>query len=146
MKNNLELRLQSLKEELNSTYTNSRTLELIYSTNPNIPSRTSEAKKLRVLREKINSLEKYMKCSEIESRLPDFTKMTKGEIKAFVDSSPVLHYCPVFTEYDCYEVVNDDYYGLILIHSYYHEDGWIAKGNGVKITPRVAKYLNSIGF
>lgn len=143
---NLERRLQSLKEELKSTYINSITLELVYSTNPNVPSRTSEAKKLPVLREKIASLEAYMRYSEIERRLPDFTKMSYDEIYAFIDESPVLHYCPVYTSRDDYEVVNDDYYGLVLAHNYYHEDGFIAQSCGVRITPKIAKYLKSIGF
>ncbi len=139
---NNQQKLEALQKEANQAYLNSISLTTIFSTDPKVQTRTSEAKRLLVLNKKIKSLEAYIRYDEIEKKLPDFRKMTDEEIYAFIDNSPCMHYCPVNTTGDFYEVTYDDG-SLVLAHNYYSEEGWVAISHGVVITPRIGEYLKT---
>lgn len=138
-------RVDALAKSMNEAYINSISLELVYSTNPRVRTRTSEAKRCASLAEAHRRAEFALECAEIESTLPKFKEMSMPEIEAWARCGRPLHWCPCGTgEEECVILHEDGKYYLAIVC--YSEEGWIAEARGARITPRVSEMLVSMGL
>ena len=137
----LKEKITALEKSANEAYLNSTNLNLVYSSNPSVKTRTSA----RLVKE-LKSAKFALACNEIEATLPDFGKMTLEEIRIWVGGTKnLIHYCPCTKgEYETAILHEDGIYYLAIIG--YSEDGWVSEAQGARITPRVVATLVSKGL
>lgn len=141
----IKSKVDALAKSMNEAYINSISLELVYSTNPRVRTRTSEAKRYASLAEAHRRAEFALECAEIESTLPKFKEMSMPEIEGWARGGKPLHWFPCGTgEEECVILHEDGRYYLAIVR--YSQEGWIAEALGARITPRVSKILMSKGL
>lgn len=144
----MELRekINALEKSANEAYLNSISLNLVYSSNPSVKTRTSEAKRYASLTKELRNAKFALSCQEIEATLPDFKYMTLEEICIWASGTKnLIHYCPCTKgDYETAILHEDGIYYLAIIG--YSEDGWVSEAQGARITHRVADILVSKGL
>lgn len=142
----LREKINALEKSANEAYLNSMSLNLVYSSNPSVKTRTSEAKRYASLIKEIRNAKFAQSCQEIEATLPNFEKMDMKEICIWVSGTKnLIHYCPCTKgEYETAILHEDGIYYLAIIG--YSEDGWVSEAQGARITPHVADILVSKGL
>lgn len=139
------MNIQDLEKQANEAYLNSISLDLLYSTNPNVKTRTSEAKRMAYFEDKLKRAKFADECRQIESHLPDFSKLNIHEIECLADHGGILHLCPCAQgEPETIILHEDDMWFLATV--LYSEDGWIAQATGIRITPKIVRILTEKGF
>lgn len=143
--NRIQERISTLEKCANEAYANSTSLGLIYSSNPRVKTRTSEAKRYASLMGEIARAKFVLSCIEIEEKLPDFNKMSTDEIQTWAEGGDPLHWFPCgMGDEECVILLEDRKYYLSVVR--YSQEGWIAEARGVRITPHISKVLTSKGF
>lgn len=141
----LKALISALEKSANEAYLNSISLELIYSTNPCVKTRTSEAIRYTSLLKSIQRANFALECREIEDSLPDFRRMPLTAICKYAESGNILHWFPCGCgEEETNILLEDSKYYLAVMR--YSEEGWIAEARGVRITPRIMEVLTSKGL
>lgn len=141
----IKSKVDALAKMANEAYINSISLELMYSTDPSVRTRTSEARRFALLTDELRRAEFALECSKVEEGLPNFMGMSMPEIEEWARGGKPLHWFPCGTgEEECVILHEDGRYYLAIVR--YSEEGWIAEARGARITPRVSKTLLSRGL
>jgi hypothetical protein len=116
---------------------------LLFSSNPDITTvQTLQTERAKLLHRRAQLIFKE-ECRRIEASLPRFDELSDAEIEAWLNTQPVLHWCPVLAD-DRGVVILHERHNYYLAHCFtHHDESWVAVAWGTKITPKLVKKLSS---
>lgn len=116
---------------------------LSFSSNPDVQTvQTLQTERAKLLHRRAQLIFKE-ECRRIEASLPRFDELSDAEIEAWLNTQPVLHWCPVLVD-DRGVVILHERYNYYLAHYFTCQgESWVAVAWGTKITPKLVKKLSS---